>query len=546
MAIGIMQNSMRILLSISFLFLLAATAMARPVLQETSPIEPYSLAQKCYHSLKTESASAKEWNKCIQQFDGVAKQSPKNEYGIKALFTVGRLYQEKNESLHDPSDLQQSIAAFNQFLRDHPDHALADDALFRIGVMRLEQYKDPEKAKKAFTALLERYPQGDRVAEAKNYLDKIAGVATPPATAPTVAEPAPTPANDLVSIQHTAGSVSSVTLTLSQPPVFKTMTLPPDPTAGKPERVVIDLENTHLGPGVDSVTFKDPLVPQVRVALQPDQGLRVVLDTQGVNRHEVKQEGNQLIIVLHPPSSSPITTAPQSAQEPMLIHRVVIDPGHGGKDPGAIGPRGTKEKDVSLQIAKKLALTLKKELGLEVFLTRTRDQTLSLEDRTAFAEKQKADLFISIHANAADAKSVGGVQTFYLNNASSKAAERLAARENKVTGKDLGPIQKILTTMLQNATTEESKDLAQAVHHGIVKNLNSKYLDVEDQKVHSALFYVLVGTKIPSVLVETSFITNPKEERRLKDSGYQWDIVKGITSGVQHFEKSQTKMASTL
>ena len=406
---------------------------------KASLVQNYALSQKCYYALSADARPA-DWDRCIAKFKGVEAEAPKSEYAIKSAFSIGRLYQEKYYKYKTVEDLAEAVATYNTFLKNHSTHALADDALFRIGALRLEEYQDSERSEKAFQALLQRYPTGDRVPEAKNYLKKI----------------------------------ESGESTLVQ-------TSPPE-------------------------------------------------------------------VVTPVPSPAPVPTQKQTLTSPerFSFQRIVIDPGHGGSDPGAVGPRGTKEKDIALQIAEKLARSLRKQLGVKVYMTRTRDTYLSLEERTAVVDKRQADLFISIHANASESRKASGIETFYLNNASSKAAERLAARENKTSGRNLTQVQKILTAMLQSANTEESRDLAHSVHNGIYGKLNRKYSNVNDLNVHSALFYVLVGTKVPSILIETSFVTNPKEELRLKDSGYQWDLVSGIIDGIRNFAKNQPKSASNL
>ncbi|MBI5300237.1 MAG: N-acetylmuramoyl-L-alanine amidase [Deltaproteobacteria bacterium] len=228
------------------------------------------------------------------------------------------------------------------------------------------------------------------------------------------------------------------------------------------------------------------------------------------------------------------------------IKTVAIDPGHGGEDPGAEGPDGTKEADIALQISRKVAFKLKNDLHLKPFLTRTKNKTLTLEERNLIANKKKADLFISIHANANDSPKPTGVQVFYLNNSTNQASKRLAARENKESKKPKNISEKILSTMLQNANTDDSRDLAKLVQTSLVTHLAKKYRAVKDLKVDSALFYVLVGAKSPSILVETSFITNPKEEKRLKDSQYQWEIAEGITNGIKKYIETRHKVATSL
>lgn len=227
---------------------------------------------------------------------------------------------------------------------------------------------------------------------------------------------------------------------------------------------------------------------------------------------------------------------------------IVIDPGHGGSDTGAVGPKGTQEKDITLSIAKKLFNDIKKNIkGSSVYLTRDDDKTIDLDDRVKFANKKKADLFISIHANASTDKKEHGVQTYYLNNASDKAAQRLAAQENKHSGKPVSDLDKILSTMIQNASTEESRMLAGSIHKNLLNRLSKNYSFVNDQKVRSAMFYVLVGVKSPSVLVEVSYLSNPAEEKRLGSEKYQRDISGAITSGlVDHIRSVQKGMISRI
>ncbi|MDP2599500.1 MAG: N-acetylmuramoyl-L-alanine amidase [Deltaproteobacteria bacterium] len=428
----------------------------------TAPPDPtieYAFAQKCYHSL--DKTGDKGWNKCLRKFNAVVRDYPKSDIAPKALFSVGRLYQEKFGISHDPEDLQKSLEAFNALLKKYPKNSLADDALYRIGVLRFEKQKDREKAEKAMKALVERYPEGDMQPLAAKYLQKLeAGPQGPAALAPPV-----------ISIRP----------------------------KGEDE---------------------DPSTGSGRTGREKP----------------IEEENPQEKKEMSPPES----------KIDFSIKTVVIDPGHGGEDPGAIGPDGSKEAVVALQIARKLSFKLKNDLKLKVHLTRTTNKNLSLEERNRIANKLGADLFISIHANASESPKLSGVQTFYLNNATSKAASKLADRENKSAGKRRDLSQNILSTMLQNANTEDSRVMAREVHNALVKHLRRKEGSTRDLKVDSALFYVLVGAKSPGILVETSFISNPKEEKRLKDAGFQWSVAEGIAQGVKNYINSRGKMASSL
>lgn len=219
--------------------------------------------------------------------------------------------------------------------------------------------------------------------------------------------------------------------------------------------------------------------------------------------------------------------------------RIAVDAGHGGTDPGAKGPTGILEKTVTLQIANALARHLRAEYGCIVTLTRTADRAVSLGERNRIANTAHADLFVSIHANAATNTSAHGTQTYYLNNATDQASRRLAARENAAAGTNLSELDNIVSTMLQNAYTEDSAALAGAVQRSVVGRLAKKYPRVTDQKVHSALFYVLVGAKSPAILVETAFISNPEEEQRLQNAAFQVELAAGIARGIATFQTTR-------
>lgn len=231
--------------------------------------------------------------------------------------------------------------------------------------------------------------------------------------------------------------------------------------------------------------------------------------------------------------------------QPLKSLTIVIDPGHGGSDTGAIAKDGTKEKILTLEISKKLRDSIKKKIkNATVYLTRDKDASISLDDRVKFANSKNADFFISIHTNAAESKKEHGIQTYYLNNATDSASARLAKQENRHSGRDTTDLEKIIATMIQNASTEESRELAKSVHKNLITGLSGKFSDINDEKVRSALFYVLVGVKSPSVLVETSYLSNPKEAARLKNAKYQAALSDSISTGIEEHLKASKSLAS--
>jgi len=226
------------------------------------------------------------------------------------------------------------------------------------------------------------------------------------------------------------------------------------------------------------------------------------------------------------------------------VKRVVIDPGHGGKDPGAVGPGGTREKDIVLRVGKKLGKLLKKDHGVEVIYTRDRDKFVPLNERTEIANSKKADLFISIHTNASEKRKTRGMETYFLSWSNDREAIRVAARENKVSIKKMqkmqGGLSMILQDLARNSKREESKRLAYSVQNEMVDSLKREYTKIQDLGVKYALFYVLVGAEMPSILVEISFISNRDEEKRLATNQYRDRIAKAIAKGIDKYISKST------
>jgi N-acetylmuramoyl-L-alanine amidase len=218
----------------------------------------------------------------------------------------------------------------------------------------------------------------------------------------------------------------------------------------------------------------------------------------------------------------------------LKVTKIVIDPGHGGKDPGAIGPHGEREKDITLAVGKKLAKRLKEE-GFEVFLTREDDTFIPLEERTAFANRKKADLFISIHVNAHNNTSMDGVETYFLNMTRDASSIKVAERENASTSKALSSLQFIIKDLMLSSKINESSRLATYVQNSIMSSHQKSGNSCRDHGVKQALFCVLVGAQMPAILIETGFITNPVECIYLQKDEYQNKIVDGIVNGINAY-----------
>ena len=209
---------------------------------------------------------------------------------------------------------------------------------------------------------------------------------------------------------------------------------------------------------------------------------------------------------------------------------IVIDPGHGGKDPGALGSGDLQEKGIVLSISHKLREILTAK-GYTVLMTRETDRFIPLKKRTEFATQHKADLFLSIHANAVESSKVNGIETYYLDVTSTdKASEKIAVRENVNSGYSIQELETLLNGLIQESKSEDSKRLARHVQDTLVRNTGAV-----DRGVKHARFVVLIGTKVPAILIEAGFVTNPAEGQKLATSGYQHQIATAIAQGVDEF-----------
>ncbi len=232
----------------------------------------------------------------------------------------------------------------------------------------------------------------------------------------------------------------------------------------------------------------------------------------------------------------------------LKIGKIVIDPGHGGHDTGTIGPDGLKEKDLVLEVGRRLGKLLQTRLGAEVVYTRKNDTFIPLETRTAIANQERADLFISIHANSSNDSEARGVETYYLNFTSSPEALEVAARENAVSEKSIYELQDLVKKIAMKEKIEESREFAGDVQESLHSGLAVKSPAIRDRGVKKAPFIVLIGANMPSILAEISFVSNPTDEHRLETSEYRQRIAESLYRGIAKYVDglSGVKMASKL
>jgi len=337
-----------------------------------------------------------------------------------------------------------------------------------------------------------------------------------------------------------------------------------DPVIDKPPRLYVDLSNSTMGEGKQkNIPINDDLLSDARAARYTLDSVRVVMDIKSFDTYKVFSLRDPFRIVVDvwgkngapaavqgqdretaaPPPGTAVDRSrkiPRGALAKQLalgVRRIVVDPGHGGKDFGAPGfTPGIHEKDVVLEISKRVARKIREELNLEAVMTRSDDRYLTLEERTAFANTRGADLFVSIHTNASRDPRAFGTETYFLNLATDDESIRVAAMENATSTKNISDLSSILSDLLKNAKINESSRLAEMVQYALVKNLSRRGYDrVKDKGVKQAPFYVLLGARMPSILVETAFISNRDECRLLTTSAYQEHLAESIVQGLRGY-----------
>ena len=296
----------------------------------------------------------------------------------------------------------------------------------------------------------------------------------------------------------------------------------------------------------------DGLVKEARLeSVGPDALLNIVLEgPAGEVKTASLQDPFRVVVDVYRPKESAGTNVQRGRNGggATPLKMIVLDAGHGGHDTGATGPTGLMEKDLVLDVTRRVAKLVAAQLGMKVLLTRDSDNFVTLRDRTSYANKQHADLFVSIHANAHREAAADGVETYFLSSeATDSAARQVAALENGVvqleqpTGRGAGQVdivKAILWDLAQSEFQVESSRLAEVVHDSMTQTLR-----ISNRGVKQAGFYVLGGAAMPAVLLEIGFVTNPREERKLKDTKYRDEIARAIVSGLAEYKRAWDQRA---
>jgi N-acetylmuramoyl-L-alanine amidase len=517
--------------------------------------ELYLPAKKEYDLLKKTKVTTenrRRWENLAERFQKIPQDAPGSAYADDALFLAGEIYHELYRFDKKGRALDLAIKNWRMLSVKYPKSPWAPEALYEMALSTEEEKGDAEEARKQYQGLIERYPKGEPAAKARRRLDAIRR--SEEGKRSEARPPDPQPGRALLTrIRHTSSrSYTRITMELSAETRYETHILREEPSKSLSPRIYVDLLDARLATdGSQPIVIEDGLLRQVRVGQFSPDVVRVVLDMRSLSDYKAfllpdpyrlvvdvqgRSDGEELAALDKRRALTPSPGGRRPASQG--LRKIVLDPGHGGKDPGAIGVGGIAEKDIVLSIAKRLAKKLRQEMGVEAVLTRQDDSFIALEDRTAIANKENADLFISLHTNSSPNPEARGIETYYLDNTNDEASIRLAARENGTSRRSISDLQFILSDLTQNSKLEDSVTLAHHLHSSMVSHMGQRHGEVKDLGVKKALFYVLVGARMPSVLVEIFFITNKLEGRSLARPATQDSVVGALYEGIKRYRQS--------
>ncbi len=588
--------------AIRALLVLVAVVLCAPDAMAQSAKSYFMIGHSEFHALlknPKKRTYRSNWQKVEKLFSRCLKADADGSYAPKALYYIGRVHEELGRQSGLKSDFRKAVDYFGRVLSRYPRHGWADDCLYRRAALYASRLKETTKARRDLAKIIVDYPRSDMRSKAKAYLRKLGkydasiaavsgkkksgkpvnknskGLSSPPkkiSASEKVArhkDPSGLAHLDMVRFKS-SDDYTRVVLELDGRVKYRYKILQPNKKVGRPHRLYIDLQGSRLGHDVTAATeVSDGILRSIRTSQYTKDTTRVVLDFLSMQEYKVFPLNNpyRIVIDVYAPDDkatatatatkvTPRKTSSQSKYRPprgsksqagdlleqlgLTVKTIMIDPGHGGKDPGATA-NGVREKDINLRFAKILGEKLKAK-GFKIYYTRTTDVFIRLEQRTAMANVKKADLFISIHCNAARSKKAHGLETYSLNLAKSKNAVRIAARENAVDPRSISDLQFILTDLMVNSKIKESRDLAKDVQTSTLNQVRRKW-QLKNKGTREAPFYVLMGAKMPSILVELGYLTNKTESKRLKTNTYLDYLARGIVDGVITYKKKIERFA---
>jgi len=571
--------------AVAIVTLAAASVVGGTTLMAAGPRELYTraLAQERAIRDADRPVTVQQLREAVAAYERVVDNYPASGYSDNALWQAGNIALLAFQRFGAQADRKTGLRLLKQLEEGYPSSSLL--AGIDEAVAAFDSTPPPAGQPAVRTAALPPPAAVATIGDEKPVARTSRSSSSPPSEVTTIRAITRTPLADGLR----------VTIEMDNEVVFHHERLE------NPRRVFFDLRGARPTAELTDATLKFPdgMVQEIRLGRHPQRTTRVVMDMKGVDSYSVftLYSPYRLIVDFRRPAGvvpastssveamklPPLTrlkprpeaiepqplAAPAAEKEPLVsrpaappalsapsvpaansngqfslsrqlglgISRVVIDAGHGGHDPGARS-NGLDEAELVLDVAQRLKKLFDKQPGMDVVMTRDSDVFIPLDERTAIANREAADLFLSIHANASRNSKVQGVETYFLNFASNPEAEAVAARENSASGKAMHSLPDIVRAIALNNKIDESRDFAEMVQKSMVRRLASRNPQLRDLGVKQAPFVVLIGASMPSVLAEISFVTNRQEGQLLKTPAYRQHIAEALFDAVKQYQKA--------
>ena len=531
-------------------------------------------AERQLHQSKSRLAKKSDWTSVAKRYRKVVLTHPQSGYSDDALYYEAEIYVEIFRRFDDRAALIRALDSYLLLANGYPASRWARKARLIRGKLYLESLSDRKSASIALRKVTSLWPNASEAAEARRLLNTLSR------PKPAASEIFPKGVVGVRNIRHWSDSkreYTRVVIDLDKDVKYRQGQLE------KPDRIYFDLIGTRVTKALARKSFpvEGDFLKQIRVGQNKPGVVRVVLDFKRISEYNVfwLPEPYRLVVDISGQKPRPATLVAEKTPRPaspprstsaigqttstpgandtkalklppaptrdgfstarqlgLSVGRVLIDPGHGGRDPGTQSKK-LQEKNLVLDISKRVAKLLEKD-NFEVMMTRGSDVFIPLEERTAIANSKGADLFVSIHVNASRSSRPRGTETYFLNLTNDPAAAEVAARENATTTRRLSELNDLLQKVMNNSKITESRELANHVQNSMARDLFSSPRDSRNRGVKKAPFYVLLGAQMPAVLVEVAYLSNGKDEALLANVVYRQKVAKSIAKGIRTYHET--------
>lgn len=532
-------------------------------------------ANKKYRAvLQNQQTSIEKRLHLIKEFEYIQKNYPQHSRAPFSLFRIGHLYRQLFHVTNNPIYLNRSLQTFRHLIKTYPNTTLVDDSQFLIGKIFEEDKKELTLALLEYNKVLQYREDQEKLA-----LQKIKQLRVKQIPAPrlihidsntsqfnqqnlggiSIDSSRSFPKAQILSLRYWAtANWVKIVINTSRPIPYLYGTLPQaiTKTSQTIQKFHIDLLDSQ--PATDVIANlkeKHQFIHNIALKQLNPRISRLTFDfnrsvSWTVFDYETSNQNTITFEFLPKKTKSPTNslthdTAPQQTDVYSLtkrsIENIIIDPGHGGFDPGAVG-FGIYEKDIVLAIGKELKKIIEAQTSLKAFLTRETDQFVSIEERAALAHQFNGDLFISLHVNAHPVQQAHGIESYYLNVTDKPASQQLAIRENQMSKQGFQNFVIILRDLLDVSDSSQSESLTKSIHNHLLKHVNTHFANAaRNLGTKEAPFLILLRAGMPATLLELAFISNPEENRRLQDRRYHKTVAEGIFQGIQNYVLQQKR-----